>query len=196
MKILKLMLIFILLVSATSKAISQVITLTEGSFKILLSEKNVNLKFTFDSLQVGKYKNEADYVNKKVSEMNKKYPGKGDDWAANWTKQRKTLFEPAFIKTFVSSSGKDTLSTAAYTLIFNTNFIEQGFSTSGILVHKDPEIRGELLLIKSDGSSGIIARAKLTKAIGKAGPHFETGDHVDAAYAEAGDGSGAFILNN
>lgn len=41
----------------------QELTLGEGSFKILIQEKTVALQFTYDSLQVGKYKIEADYVN-------------------------------------------------------------------------------------------------------------------------------------
>ena len=174
----------------------QEINLEEGSFKILIKEKTIDLQFTYDSLQVGKYKHEADYVQKKVTEMNKKEPGKGDAWALQWTSQRKTNFEPAFIQAFKTESGKDTSTVSKYLLIFNTDYIEQGFSSAGILVHKNPEIRGELVLVESADRSKVIAKAKITKAMGKAGPHFETGEHLDAAYAEAGDGLGAFILNN
>jgi hypothetical protein len=174
----------------------QEISLSEGSFKILIAEKTVDFKFTYDSLQVGKYKHEAEYVQKKVTEINKKYPGKGDAWALEWSSQRKTDFEPAFINAFKAGSGKDTSSASKYLLIFNTNYIEQGFSSAAIMVHKNPEIRGELVLVESEDRTKIIAKAKITKAMGKAGPHFETGEHLDAAYAEAGDGLGAFILNN
>lgn len=174
----------------------QEIDLEQGSFKILITEKTVGLQFTYDSLQVGKYKHESDYVQKKVTEINKKYPGKGDDWALQWTAQRKTNFEPAFIQAFKSSSGKDTSSASKYLLIFNTDYIEQGFSSAGMLVHKNPEVRGELVLVEVADRSKIIAKVKITKAMGKAGPHFETGEHLDGAYEEAGDGLGAFILNN
>jgi hypothetical protein len=174
----------------------QEINLEQGSFKILVAVKTVDLQFTYDSLQVGKYKHETDYVQKKVTEINKKTPGKGDEWARQWTAQRKAGFEPAFIQAFKSSSGKDTLSGSKYLLIFNTDYIEQGFSSAGILVHKNPEIRGELTLIESADPSKVIAKAKITKAMGKAGSHFETGEHLDGAYTEAGEGLGAFILNN
>ena len=198
MKLSKLtVLLQLFLVHATySKSFAQEVTLQEGSFNALHSEKKVSLKFTFDSLQVGKFKKESDYVAKKVSEINKKYPGKGDEWASNWITQRTALFEPAFVRAFIESSSKDTSAPTSYTLIFNTSFIEQGFSTSAMLVHKNPEIRGELILIKSGDSTQVLARAKISKAIGKAGPHFETGEHIDAAYAQAGEAAGAFILNN
>ncbi|HEY4966515.1 MAG TPA: hypothetical protein VII28_08950 [Puia sp.] len=79
--------------------------------------------------------------------------------------------------------------------MINTGYIEPGFSSAGILVHKNPEIRGELAWVETAAPSKIIAKAKITKAMGKAGPHFETGEHLDGAYEEAGDGLGAFILN-
>jgi hypothetical protein len=63
-------------------------------------------------------------------------------------------------------------------------------------VHKNPEIRGQLILVEGADKSKIIAKAKITKAMGKAGPHFETGEHLDGAYTEAGDVLGGFILNN
>jgi hypothetical protein len=192
----KLLFQFLFLQAIFSKSFAQEVALLEGSFNVLHSEKNVSLKFTYESLQVGKFKKETDYVTKRVTEINKKNPGKGDEWANNWVRQRTELFDPAFVRAFTESSAKDTSAPTSYTLIFNTSFIEQGFSTSAILVHKNPEIRGELILIKSGDSTHILARAKITKAIGKAGPHFETGEHIDAAYALAGKAAGEFILSN
>ncbi|HEX4850972.1 MAG TPA: hypothetical protein VFV08_09210, partial [Puia sp.] len=187
---------FCALLCLTIRSFCQEVTLLDGDFKALTGQSYVSLKFTYDSLQVGKYKNESDYVAKRVEEINKKYPGKGNDWAAEWVGQRKLHFEPAFSKAFMQGSGKDTLVTAAYTLIFNTYYIEQGFSSAAILVHKNPEIRGELILIKTGDSTQILGRARVIKALGKAGPHFETGEHIDGAYTEAGSALGEFILNH
>ncbi len=175
---------------------AQELTLGDGSFKILIQEKTIVLQFTYDSLQVGKYKIEADYVNKKVTEINKKYPGKGDEWAKEWIAQRKEKFEPAFTDAFKKSSGLNISDSAKFILIFHTTYIEQGFSSAGIMVHKNPEVRGELILFETADKDKIIAKAKITKAMGKAGPHFETGDHVDEAYFEAGNAAGSFVLNN
>jgi hypothetical protein len=195
MKLLKSLFLVISLTMA-SQVFCQEVTLIDGNFKALNGQSYVSLKLTYESLQVGKYKNESDYVSKRVAEINKKYPGKGEDWAANWVNQRKLYFEPAFAKAFKQGSGKDTLATAMYTLIFNTSYIEQGFSSAAILVHKNPEIRGELILIKTGDSTHVLGRAKVTRALGKAGPHFETGEHIDGAYSEAGTALGVFILNN
>jgi len=196
MKKLKLFSILIFSQVIFFKSFGQEVTLLEGSFKILKAEPTVDIEFTYDSLQVGKYKIEADYVEKKVTEINKKYPGKGDAWAKEWTAQRKTKFQPAFITAFKESSVKDTSVQSKYTLIFNTSYIEQGFSSAAILVHKNPEVRGTLTLVASDDRTKIIAEARITKAMGRAGPHFETGEHLDAAYDQAGSALGTFILNN
>jgi hypothetical protein len=196
MKLVKMIFILMLLQFTFQNNYGQELTLEDGSFKILMQEKTVSLQFTYDSLQVGKYKIEADYVNKKVTEINKKYPGKGDEWAKEWIAQRKEKFEPAFTDAFKKSSSLNISDSAKYTLIFHTSFIEQGFSSAGILVHKNPEVKGELILIERADKNKIIAKAKIIKAMGKAGPHFETGDHVDEAYFEAGNASGPFILNN
>jgi hypothetical protein len=196
MKILRLVFAFLIFESGSVRLFSQDISIDQGNFKILVAEKNINIKVSFNNLQVGRYKNESDYVNKRVAEINKKYPGKGDEWLQRWNSQKMEEFVPAFINAFKLSSGKDTSSTAAYTLIFNTSYLEPGFSSSAILVRKDPEIRGELLLVRSDDSTQVIVKARLLKAVGKAGPHFETGDHIDSAYTEAGEAVGAFILNN
>jgi hypothetical protein len=195
-KKLKLLSILIFSQAIFFRIYGQDVTLLEGSFKLLNAEKTVDIEFTYDSLQVGKYKVEADYVEKKITEINKKYPGRGDAWAKEWTAQRATKFQPAFITAFKESSGKDTSVQSKYTLIFNTSYIEQGFSSAAILVHKNPEVRGTLKLVASDDKTKIIAEARITKAMGRAGPHFETGEHLDAAYAQAGGALGPFILNN
>jgi hypothetical protein len=187
---------FVIILFLSVRSYGQEVSLAEGSFKVLASEKTAQLVFTYDSLQVGKYKVESDYVNKKVTEMNKKYPGKGDEWDKEWIAQRKEKFEPAFTQAFKAASGITVSSPAKYTLIFHTTYIEQGFSTAGIMVHKNPEVRGDLILVETADPTKIVARARITKAMGKAGPHFETGDHVDAAYDAAGRSLGEFILNN
>src|SRR5580700_10781952 len=130
MKLVKMIFILMLLQFTFQNNYGQELTLEDGSFKILMQEKTVSLQFTYDSLQVGKYKIEADYVNKKVTEINKKYPGKGDEWAKEWIAQRKEKFEPAFTDAFKKSSGLNISDSAKYTLIFHTSFIEQGFSSA------------------------------------------------------------------
>jgi hypothetical protein len=196
MKLTKLLCSIIIIQISFHYSYAQETTMEQGSFKILFEEKTVDLQFTYDSLQVGKYKVESDYVNKKVTEMNNKEAGKGDAWDKEWITQRKEKFEPAFTDAFKTSSGLKISNEAKYTLIFHTTYIEQGFSSAGILVHKNPEVRGELILVETNDKSKIIAKATITKATGKAGPHFETGDHVDEAYYEAGIAAGPFVINN
>jgi len=61
-KKLKLLSILIFSQAIFFRIYGQDVTLLEGSFKLLNAEKTVDIEFTYDSLQVGKYKVEADYV--------------------------------------------------------------------------------------------------------------------------------------
>jgi hypothetical protein len=56
MKPAKLIFIFILFQFTFQNDYGQELTLENGSFKILMQEKTFALQFTYDSLQVGKYK--------------------------------------------------------------------------------------------------------------------------------------------
>ncbi len=172
---------------------AQQVRLIEGDLTAVKPEKTLNLEFTYDSLSVGKFHNEADFVNKKVAERNKKHPGDGDAWAKTWVDQRKEAFEPSFSSSFEKSSDKKASAGSKYTLIFHTTFIEPGFSTAAIMVHKNPEIAGTVLLVETENRSKILAKLSVEKVTGRAGSHFETGEHLDGAYGEAGNLVGSFI---
>lgn len=49
-----------------------------GSFSALKGQTVVNLQYDYSNMTVGKFKNESDYINKRVADMNKKEAGAGD----------------------------------------------------------------------------------------------------------------------
>lgn len=49
---------------------------------------------------VGKFKDEADFVNKKKSEYNKKENGRGDKWEKSWIADRELRYQPHFEELF------------------------------------------------------------------------------------------------
>ena len=192
----KRIILLILLLASGSFLNAQRVKLIEGDLGSVRAEKTFNLEFRYDSLSVGKFHNEQDFVNKKIAERNKKHPGDGDAWAKSWVDQRKEAFEPRFTSEFERSSGKKSSASSKYTLVFHTTFIEPGFSTSGILIHKNPELAGEIFVVETDNRSRIIARLSMEKVIGQAGSHFETGENLDGAYGEAGMLVGSFVNRN
>jgi hypothetical protein len=172
---------------------AQQLTMLEGNFDSLKSIKTIGLEFVYSPLKVGKYDKEEDYINKKVTEMNKKEPGKGDAWAKAWVDARKESYEPKFKALFEKYSEKKVDSASKYKLIFHTTFIEPGFNTGAILVHKNPEINGEVSIVEVKDPTRVIAKFKIDKVVGREGYEFDTGKHLEAVYAKAGENIGSFI---
>lgn len=94
----------VLLATIGLPAVAQKIKLVDGDLFALKNEKQLNVAFTYDQLKVGKFDNEADYVQKKTTEYNQKEAGKGDTWAKAWKNDRKDRFEPSFVSLFNENS--------------------------------------------------------------------------------------------
>jgi hypothetical protein len=76
--------------------------------------------------------NEIDYINKKVKELNEKESGKGDEWLVKW-KENRAQGEKRMIEFLNKNLTKAKLTfqkdckTAKYTLVVNSNWIEEGW---------------------------------------------------------------------
>ena len=92
------------------QADAQKVKNTSGDKDILKSEIEINIEFSYDSVSVGKYKSEQDYITAKTEEYNKKEAGKGDTWAASWKNDKESRFEPKFIELFKEHSGMKVVS--------------------------------------------------------------------------------------
>ncbi len=93
----KRIILLILLLASGSFLNAQRVKLIEGDLGSVRAEKTFNLEFRYDSLSVGKFHNEQDFVNKKIAERNKKHPGDGDAWAKSWVDQRKRHSNPGLL---------------------------------------------------------------------------------------------------
>lgn len=168
---------------------AQKITLVKGDASVLKNEKTITTKFTYDSMSVGKFDKEADYVDQKKEDYNKKEAGKGDQWAKAWVNDRESRFEPRFNEKFTESTGISVSAQPAanYTLIFHTTFTEPGFS-AGWPVHKNALVTGTATLVETAHPSNIIAVYKVENAPGRLGIgfDFDTGVRIQEAYAMAG----------
>jgi hypothetical protein len=188
---------FLCMVFIFSSSNAQHIKIIEGHLSALKDERNINTEFTYDHMGVGKFKDEAEYVAKKKEEYNEKEPGKGDKWAKDWVDDRHDKFEPKFNELLEKESGMtatDSKKDAKYTIIFNTNFTEPGFS-AGWPVRKSAEIRGEAIIVETVNRSNVIAKISIEKAMGSpyAGFDFDTGGRIIAAYGKAGQALGKLI---
>jgi hypothetical protein len=196
MKSQKLLLAFLCLVFTSLKIHAQSVKIAEGDISALKGEKEINVEFTYDSMSVGKYEKESDFVAYKKVQLNKAEAGRGDTWAVKWVDDRSYKFEPKFIETFQNYSQMQAgqKKNSKYTIIFHTTFTEPGFS-AGWPVRKSAEIRGEAIVVETANRSHVLGKLTIEKAKGSpyGGFDFDTGVRITDAYGEAGKGIGKFI---
>jgi hypothetical protein len=168
--------------------------LLEGDLSALKNEKSINTEFTYDNMKVGKFDKEADFVNKKKEDYNKKEAGKGDTWAQRWVDDRQERFEPQFNEEFEKTSSMTVTPKAKYTLIYKTVFTEPGFNIA--VMRKNATIDGEAWIVETADKNKVIAKISVLKAPGRTfgGFDYDTGERISEAYAMAGKSLARFIL--
>jgi hypothetical protein len=193
MKHLKRLALIALVLITTTKGFGQKLKLTEGDLSPLKDEKSVGLKFTYDSMSVGKYPHEADYVNHKVEELNKDAPGKGDAWAKSWISDRASRFEPQFQELFEKYSKMQVSASSKYTLLFKTTVTEPGFNVG--VWRKRAYIDGEAWIVETADMSHVIAKISVMNSPGRNffGYDYDTGERIAEAYSSAGKKLGDLI---
>lgn len=182
-----------------SVGFAQKITVLEGSLAPLKGEKILNVEYDWSNAAVGKFKNEEDYITKKVAEYNEKEPGRGDKWREAWNGDKIGRFQPEFEKLFNKYSGKINLylgneKEAKYKAIVKTTFIEPGFN---IYVTKKPaSVDLTITIVETDNPSNVIA-----KIVSKGNPgrsygmnDYDTGLRISESYALAGKKLAAFFV--
>lgn len=187
MKTLHSILTLLIFLVATNSVNAQKIKVIQGDPKVLRSETSINIEFTYSpDMKVGKM-TEAAYIEKRKKDMNDKAPGGGDKWAASWVTDRKSAYEPKFIRLFTETSKMSNEANARYTLIFNTIFTEPGFS-AGWPVNKNALISGTASIVETSNKNNVIAVLSVENAPGRMamGVDFATSWRIAEAYAMAG----------
>jgi len=176
-------------------ASAQKMSLKSGSFKALSGQKEVNVIYTYDNMNVGTGKRETketDYVAKKVAEYNEKEAGRGDDWSKAWVADREGRFHGKFEQLVNKGLSKvgimvgSGLSDAKYTLIVHTTMTEPGFSIPMVMT-VPAGINLEISLVET-GSDKALGTMELIGAPGNAfyGAAWDTGNRIQESYAKAG----------
>ncbi|HEX5152114.1 MAG TPA: hypothetical protein VFW07_11755 [Parafilimonas sp.] len=183
----------LLLLAFSGNLRAQKIKVTDGNLDAIKSETSLNIEYTYDSMKVGKYDHEADYVAKKTEDYNKKEAGKGDTWAKSWVEDRKYRFEPKFEELFTEYSEKAKDKKAKYTLIFKTIFTEPGYNVG--VMRKNAKINAIALIVETANRDNVLAKLTVDDALGRTfgGYDFDTGERIAEAYADAGKALGKYL---
>lgn len=184
----------VLLISMTS--FGQKIKIESGKISALKGMTDLKIEYDYTNLGVGKFDVEADYVEKKVADMNEDEAGTGDKWHEAWLNDRPTRYEPKFEELLADyaefiNSGQEVESD--YIMNVHTTFIEPGYNVGvarkpalinlEISVSKAGDELVKILIIKSPGG-------------GAMGYDFDAGYRIQEAYAKAAKSLGKYLTKN
>jgi hypothetical protein len=178
--------------------------LKSGDVKVLKGQSTVNLQYDYSNMAVGKYKNEQDYVNDRVAEMNKKKAGSGDEWAEKRKTDRTARFQPMFEKNLnmevdkFKVSFKENETEVKYTLIVRTTFTEPGFNAVVGGIRKNAYISLMCDIVESANPGVTIASIEMKneQSVNMMGYDYDTGARIQSCYDRAGEDLGKFLAKN
>lgn len=196
MKKIKFCLILAGILSGSLTGFSQEVDITKGDLSILKGETTINFEFTYEKMAVGDFSKEADYIKKRIEELNAKEPGSGDKWVVEWEEQKKNYFGDKFILGFTKQNKMTYSKDAKYTLIFNTKALEPGYQVG--ISKRNAGVDGTVTLIETGKPEKKLAvlfveRAPETKWRGAA---FDAKSRIGDAYYMDGQKVGKFIEKN
>jgi len=171
-------------------------TLVSGDMNFLKQEKNFNVVFNYESMAVGVYRTEAEYVQKKVTELNNSETGKGDIWLEKWNFKKSSDFPRTFLKSLNKKINKaemkaDTaLINTKYTFFVKPYYLEEGWD---VVINSVPAIvRLQILVCETENSNVQVAEFRITGEFSGGGQVF--GGMI--AFDEAGKAFGKLLMKS
>lgn len=181
---------------ALQPAFAQKFKVKEGSLDAIKGISKMNLLFDYSQMSVGKFKTEAEYVEKKKEDYNKKESGKGNKWEKDWIADRTERYAPQFTELFNKSSDNIKVGeypNEKYTLVVKTTKTEPGYNIA--ISRKNAEISGEILVVETANPGSVLLRMTFEKALGRSfgGYDYDTGFRIQEAYADLGKALGRYM---
>lgn len=182
-----------------SPLLAQNLKLTSGSLAGLKGEQTLNLEYVYDGLTVGK-EPEQEYINKKVSEMNAKEAGKGDQWLVSWKGDRERRYQPKFVELLNKQFTEKKLDVhagknpeAKFTLVLKTTMLDPGFNVG--IMRRPAAVSTEVEVYETKERTKPVAVITILKAPGQdaMGYDFDTGQRLAEGYAKTGKELGKFL---
>lgn len=182
-------LIAVVALLSTQPVLAQKLKVQDGKKEAVTDAGKMNIEFDYSTMRVGKFKTEAEYVEKKTTEYNKKEEGKGDKWAKDWVADRADRYEPQFIELYNKHAKNSSVGNnpgAKYTMIVKTTRTEPGFNVH--VARKNAEIDGEVWVVETANKSNVVLKISFEKALGRSfgGYDYDTGFRIQETYADLG----------
>lgn len=186
----------LLLCCITTFSFAQSIVLTSGSIDFIKDQKIIDFSFSYEEMLVGKL-TENEYVNKKISDYNKKEEGKGEQWKEAWYGDRKERFEPKFLELFDKYMSEVDVEAgtegAQYRIEINTDFTEPGWNVGVMRQNASIDLSCK---VKNIETGEQVASIKIRNASANNfwGTDFTSGYRVQETYAKAGRELAKFFI--
>lgn len=186
----------LLLCCITTFSFAQSIVLTSGSIDFIKDQKIIDFSFSYEEMLVGKL-TENEYVNKKISDYNKKEEGKGEQWKEAWYGDRKERFEPKFLELFDKYMSEVDVAAgtegAQYRIEINTDFTEPGWNVGVMRQNASIDLSCK---VKNIETGEQVASIKIRNASANNfwGTDFTSGYRVQKTYAKAGRELAKFFI--
>lgn len=196
MKTIRIFLAMAALLFCSFNSFAQEVDLTKGDLSILKGETSINFEFTYEKMAVGDFSKEADYIKKRIEEMNAKEPGSGDKWAVEWEEQKKNYFGDKFMLGFFKNYELKYDKSAKYTLIFNTKALEPGYQVG--VSKRNAGVDGTITLIetgKPDKKLAVVFVERKPESMFR-GAAFDAKSRIGDAYYVDGLAVGKFFKKN
>ena len=183
--------LLVLFIGLATIGFSQKIKSTSGSLDFIKGVTELNVEYDYSEMAVGKFKTEQAYLDKKVSEKNKKEAGAGDRFLASWNGSRERVYQPKFEALFNKTLAKKSMiigedrTDAKYTLIVKTTFTEPGYN---IGISKKPSFINFEYTFVETGKTESLCTLVQNKVPGSQamGMDFDTSTRISESYAKAG----------
>jgi hypothetical protein len=167
-------------------------------------KKGDTLKIVYDysNMKVDTFLSEQRFIESTVESYNRKEPGRGNKWKADWFSDRVNMFQPKFETLFKKYLEKKTAycvscTNADFVVVIHTTRTHLGFGYHLIysLFVWAAECDFEVTIYKADNLKDPIAHGFMEHLKGRdsGGYYYETGLRIAEAYARAGRAVGESI---
>jgi len=200
----------ILLVSLPSLAQK----ITSDNLSMLKGAGELNIRYDYEKMAVGKFKTEAEYLQNGTVARNEKKPGSGDEWASKWNSNKASRYQPVFEEKFNNAGEscglkvKPGAENAKYTLLVHTTFIEQGVETVVLGAAKSAMVDLTIEVVETAAPDKVLAtiesegnkpRSNARMSVGGVPVNKEVYDYgarIEECYETAGKALGKYLCKS
>lgn len=185
--------LFLLMLFAVSTvAMAQKFKIKSGNAKFLKGTEVVNVIFDYSDMKLMKENyTEAEYIPRRIEELNKKTEGSGDIWKKQWERSKEELWNPKFITVFNKVFAKENINTklkentdSPYTLVVKVKWVYPGWD-AGIM--KQPAKVTTQLTFIDTASKNVLCDIESEDAPGDQwGSNFNNETRVGEGFAKTG----------